>query len=41
MNIPWWLLGGVVVGVIILILLTVFMQVLKAADSNPSEVIKA
>ena len=41
MNIPWWLLGGVIVGVIILILLTVFMQVLKAADSNPSEVIKA
>ena len=41
MSIPWWLLGGVIVGVIILTLLTVFMQVLKAADSNPSEVIKA
>jgi len=39
-NIPWWLLGGVIVGVVIAILLTVFMQVLNAASSNPAEVVK-
>lgn len=39
-NIPWWLLAGVIVGVILVVLLTVLGQVLKAANSNPAEVVK-
>jgi putative ABC transport system permease protein len=40
-NIPWWLLAGVITGVIALVLLTVLGQVLKAANSNPAEVVKS
>lgn len=39
-NIPWWLLAGTVAAVIATVLLTVWEQVLKAASSNPAEVIK-
>lgn len=40
-NIPWWLLLGVVTGVVAVVLLTVLGQVLKAANSNPAEVVKS
>ena len=40
-NIPWWLLTGVVTGVIVVVLLTVLGQVMKAANSNPAEVVKS
>lgn len=40
-NIPWWLLAGVIAGVIAVVLLTVLGQVLKAANSNPAEVVKS
>jgi putative ABC transport system permease protein len=39
-NIPWWLLAGVITGVIAVVLLTVFGQVLKAANQNPAEAVK-
>jgi len=39
--IPWWLLAAVITGVIIVVLLTVLGQVLKAANSNPAEVVKS
>ena len=41
MTIPWWLLLGVVIGVVVVVLLTVFGQVLKAANSNPADVVKS
>jgi putative ABC transport system permease protein len=40
-NIPWWLLAGVIMGVVVVVLLTVLGQVMKAANSNPAEVIKS
>ena len=40
-NIPWWLFAGVIATVIIVVLLTVLGQILKAAYSNPAAVIKA
>ena len=40
-DIPWWLLVGVMVGVVAVVLLTVLGQVLKAARSNPAEVVKS
>lgn len=40
-NIPIWLLAGVLTGVIAVVLLTVLGQVLKAAGSNPAEVVKS
>lgn len=40
-NIPWWLLVGVIAGVVAVVLLTVLGQVLKAANSNPAEVVKS
>jgi putative ABC transport system permease protein len=40
-DIPWWLLTGVVAVVIIVVLLTVLGQILKAAHSNPAEVVKS
>lgn len=40
-NIPWWLLAGIVAGVIVVVLLTVLGQVWKAATNNPAEVIKS
>ena len=40
-NIPWWLLAGVITGVVVVVLLTVLGQVLKAANSNPAEVVKS
>lgn len=40
-NIPWWLLTGIMAGVIAVVLLTVLGQVLKAANSNPAEVLKS
>jgi len=40
-NIPWWLLVGVITGVIAVVLLTVLGQVLKAANQNPAEVVKS
>lgn len=40
-NIPWWLMTGVMLGVIIVVLLTVLGQILKAANSNPGEVVKS
>lgn len=40
-DIPWWLLTGVITVVIAVVLLTVLGQVLKAARSNPAEVVKS
>lgn len=40
-NIPWWLLAGVITGVVMVVLLTVLGQVLKAANSNPADVVKS
>ena len=40
-NISLWLLIGVVIVVATLVLLTVLRQVLKAANSNPAEVLKS
>lgn len=40
-NIPLWLLAGIMTGVIAVVLSTVFGQVLKAANSNPAEVVKS
>lgn len=40
-NIPWWLLAAVLIGVVVIVLLTVWAQVLKAANSNPAEVVKS
>jgi putative ABC transport system permease protein len=40
-NIPWWLPAGVITGVVALVLLTVLGQTLKAAGSNPAEVVKS
>ena len=40
-NIPWWLLTGVVVTIAAVVLFTVLGQVLKAAGSNPAEVLKS
>lgn len=40
-NIPWWLLTGVMVGVITVVWLTVLGQVLRVANSNPAEVVKS
>jgi putative ABC transport system permease protein len=39
--IPWWLLTGVIAGIIAVVLLTVTGQVLKAANSNPAKVVKS
>ena len=40
-NIPWWLLTGVITIVVAVVLFTVLGQVLKAANSNPAEVVKS
>jgi putative ABC transport system permease protein len=40
-NIPWWLLAGVIIGIVAVVLLTVLGQVLKVANSNPAEVVKS
>jgi putative ABC transport system permease protein len=40
-DIPWWLLTGVVAGIVAVVLLTVLGQVLRAANSNPAEVVKS
>lgn len=40
-SIPWWLLAGVITGVVAVVLLTVLGQVLKAANSDPAEVVKS
>jgi hypothetical protein len=40
-NIPWWLLVEVITGVGAVVLLTVLGQVVKAANSNPAEVVKS
>ena len=40
-NIPWWLLAGVITITTTLVLLTVLGQVLKAASSNPADVVKS
>ena len=40
-NIPWWLLAGVITAVVAIVLLTVLGQTLKAANSNPAEVVKS
>jgi putative ABC transport system permease protein len=40
-TIPWWMLAGVVAAITIVVLLTVFGQVWKAANSNPAEVVKS
>ncbi len=39
-NIPWWLLVGVMAAVVAVVLLTVLGQVMKAANSDPAEVVK-
>jgi putative ABC transport system permease protein len=38
-DIPWWLSAGVIAGVVAVVLFTVLGQVLKAAGSNPGEVV--
>ncbi|MDR1259452.1 MAG: ABC transporter permease [Tannerellaceae bacterium] len=40
-DIPWWLPAGVIAGVTAVVLLTVLGQVLKAAGTNPAEVVKS
>ena len=40
-NITWWLLAGVIIVVVAAVLLTVLGQILKAANSNPAEVVKS
>jgi putative ABC transport system permease protein len=40
-NISWWLLTEVIAGTVVVVLLTVLGQVLKAANSNPAEVVKS
>jgi len=40
-NIPWWLPAGVIAGIAAAVLLTVLGQVLKAAGSNPADVVKS
>ena len=40
-NLPWWLFVSVIAVVVTVVLLTVLRQVLKAAGSNPAEVIKS
>lgn len=39
-NIPLWLLAGTIVVVVVVVLCTVFKQVLNAANSDPAKVIK-
>jgi putative ABC transport system permease protein len=40
-DIPWWLLTGVIAGVVAVVLLTAMGQALRAANSNPAEVVKS
>ncbi|MCD8102411.1 MAG: FtsX-like permease family protein [Alistipes sp.] len=40
-GIPWWLLVGIMVEIVLVVLLTVLAQVLSAARSNPAEVVKS
>lgn len=40
-NIPWWLLTGIIAGVVSVVLLTVLGQVLKVANRNPAGVVKS
>ena len=40
-NIPWWLLARVIMIIATVVLFTVLGQVLKAANSNPAEVVKS
>jgi putative ABC transport system permease protein len=40
-DIPWWLPAGVIAGIAAIVLLTVLGQVLRAANSNPAEVVKS
>lgn len=40
-SIPWWLLVVVIVGVVAIVLLTVFGQIWKASHANPAEVVKS
>ena len=40
-NIPWWLLAGVITVIIVVVLLTVLGQVLRAANSNAADVVKS
>lgn len=40
-DISWWLLVGVITGVVAVVLITVFGEVLRAANSNPAEVVKS
>lgn len=40
-NISWWLLIGTVISIIAAVLLTVFKQVMNAANSNPANVVKS
>lgn len=40
-NIPWWLLAGVITGIVAVVLATVLGQVIRAAGSNPAEVVKS
>jgi putative ABC transport system permease protein len=40
-DIPWWLFASVVIGILFVVLLTVFGQVWKSANSCPAEVVKS
>jgi putative ABC transport system permease protein len=40
-DIPWWLLTGVMMVIVAVVLLTVMGQILKAANSNPAEIVKS
>ena len=40
-TIPWWLLAAVIAGVVAIVLATVCKQILKAANNNPADEIKA
>ena len=39
-NITWWLVAAVIIIVVAVIIATVLRQIIKAANSNPAEVIK-
>ena len=39
-GIAWWLIAGIIIITAIIVIATVLRQIIKAANSNPAEVIK-
>lgn len=40
-NLPGWLFVGIFAGIVVIVLLTVWEQIKRAANSNPAEVVKS